>query len=151
MTLPIRFGIVTAAVLIAYFLILALYGKHINVFYSIFNGVITGLGIYETIKYTRIRQGRDFRYGSGFTAGLITGFVATLLFTLFFALYSTEIAPGFLEELSRAWAGEYQNFEAIVFFTVAIMGFATTVVLTLAFMQLFKSVNDPKKIGPKGN
>ena len=35
MTLPIRFGLVTAAVLIAYFLILSLMGKHTNVFYSL--------------------------------------------------------------------------------------------------------------------
>lgn len=145
MTLPIRFGIVTAAVLIAYFLILVLLGKHTNIFYSLFNGPITGLGIYETIKYTRIRQDKGFRYGNGFSAGLVTGFVATLLFTLFFALYSTEVDTDFLLELSRAWASDYKNFEAIVFFTVAIMGFATTLVLTLAIMQLFKSVNDHKK------
>src|SRR5690606_34611350 len=144
MTLPIRFWIVYDAVLIVYFLILALFGKHTKVFYSLFNAVITGLGIYETIKYTRIRQDKGFRYGNGFAAGLVTGFTATLLFTLFFALYSTEIAPGFLEELSRAWASDYNNFEAIVFFTVAIIGFATTLVLTLAIMQLYKSVNDPK-------
>ncbi|WP_190810065.1 DUF4199 domain-containing protein [Flagellimonas sp. S3867] len=145
LSLPIRFGIVTSAVLIAYFLILALMGKHTNVFYSLFNGVITGLGIYETIKYTKLRMGKEFDYGKGFMAGITTGFVATLLFTIFFALYSTELDSGFLDELSQVWAKDYSNFQGIVFFTVAIMGFATTLVLTLSFMQLFKTSNNPKK------
>lgn len=145
LTLPIRFGMVTSAVLIAYFLILSLMGKHTNVFYSLFNAVITGFGIYETIKYTKIRQGGRFSYGTGFTAGLTTGFVATILFTIFFAFYSTELNRNFLNELSEVWAKDYANFEGIVFFTVAIMGFATSLVVTLSFMQLFKSSNTPKK------
>lgn len=120
-------------------------GKHTNVFYSLFNGVITGFGIYETIKYTKIRQGKGFSYGKGFTAGITTGFIATLLFTIFFALYSTELNSSFLDELSKTWSKDYKNFQGIVFFTVAIMGFATTLVLTLSFMQLFKSSNNHKK------
>ncbi|MEM9364140.1 MAG: DUF4199 domain-containing protein [Bacteroidota bacterium] len=145
LTLPIRFGIVTSGILIAYFLILALLGKHTNVFFSLFNGVITGFGIYETIKYTKIKLGKDFNYGKGFTAGITMGFVATLLFSIFFAFYSTELNSNFLNELSEVWSKDYANFEGIVFFTVAIMGFATTLVLTLSFMQLFKTSNNPKK------
>ncbi|PWL40159.1 DUF4199 domain-containing protein [Flagellimonas aquimarina] len=145
LTLPIRFGIVTSACLMAYFLILSLLGKHTNVFFSLLNGVITGFGIYETIKYTKLKLGKGFSYGKGFTAGITTGFVATLLFTIFFALYSTELNSSFLKELSEVWAKDYANFQGIVFFTVAIMGFATTLVLTLSFMQLFKTSNNPKK------
>ncbi|RDY59552.1 DUF4199 domain-containing protein [Flagellimonas nanhaiensis] len=145
LTLPIRFGIVTSAVLIAYFLILSLMGKHTNVFYSLFNGIITGFGIYETIKYTKLREGKGFTYGKGFMAGVTMGFVATLVFTIFFALYSTELNNVFLDQLSAVWAKDYKNFQGIVFFTVAVMGFATTLVLTLSFMQLFKTSNNPGK------
>ena len=145
LTLPIRFGIVTSGILMAYFLILSLMGKHTNVFFSLFNGVITGFGIYETIKYTKLRLGKEFNYGKGFTAGITMGFVATLLFTIFFAFYSTELNSNFLSELSEVWSKDYANFEGIVFFTVAIMGFATTLVLTLSFMQLFKTSNNLKK------
>lgn len=144
-TLSFRFGLVTSACLIAYFLLLALFGKHTNVFFSLFNGVITGFGIYETLKYTKIREGTRFNYTSGFKAGIITGAVATILFTFFFTLYATELNPDFLKQLSEAWSKDYNNFEAIVFFTVAVMGFATTIVLTLTFMQLFKTSNNPKK------
>lgn len=137
--LPIRFGIATSGSLVAYFLVLSLFGMHTNVWFSLFNGVITGFGIYEAIKYFRLSEKENFNYWIGFTAGVVTGFVATILFTIFFAVYSTEISPEFLSNLSEAWFKRFGNFEGIVFFTVAIMGFATTLVLTLSFMQLFKS------------
>lgn len=141
--LPIRFGIAASGSLIAYFLILSLVDLHTNVFYSLFNGVITGFAIYEAIKYFRIQEKDKFSYATGFKAGIVTGFVATIIFTIFFAIYSTEIDPEFLEHLSSQWFKSFESFEAIVFFTVAIMGFATTLVLTLSFMQLFKSGKNP--------
>lgn len=143
--LPIRFGIATSASLIAYFLVLALFDLHTNVFFSLFNGVITGFGIYEAIKYFRLSEKYKFNYGKGFTAGIVTGFLATIIFTLFFTLYSTELNPEFLEQLSSQWFKDFRDFEAIVFFTVAIMGFATSLVLTLTFMQLFKTPRKAKK------
>tara|TARA_R110000868_G_scaffold409626_1_gene695500 strand:- start:53 stop:508 length:456 start_codon:yes stop_codon:yes gene_type:complete len=144
-TLPIRFGIAVSGSLIAYFLLLSLFNLHTNIFYSLFNGVITGFGIYEAIKYYRVKEGPAFNYGKGFTAGIVTGFVGTLIFTIFFAFYATEINLGFLDELSKVWFKDYNTSEGIVFFTVAIMGFATSLVLTLAFMQLFKSSNNLKR------
>ena len=143
--LPIRFGIATSGSLIAYFLILGLFDLHTNVFFSLFNGVITGFGIYEAIKYFKLKEQKDFNYGKGFTAGILTGFIATILFTVFFALYCTEINPEFAEALAAKWFRSFKNFEAIVFFTVAIMGFATSLVLTLSFMQLFKGRRTPKQ------
>lgn len=143
--LPIRFGLATSGSLIAYFLVLSLFDLHTNVFYSLFNGVITGFGIYEAIKYYKLEMGDSFTYSAGFTAGLTVGFVATIVFTLFFAIYSTEVNTAFLENLSTTFFKDFKGFEAIVFFTVAIMGFATTMALTLTFMQLFKTSNTPKK------
>ncbi len=143
--IPIRFGIATSGCLITYFLVLSLFNLHINVFYSLFNVVITGFGIYEAIKFFRIREKESFNYGKGFIAGVVTGAIATFLFTIFFAFYATELNTEFLNELSSAWAEDYNNFQAIVFFTVAIMGFTTSLVLTLSFMQLFKLSNNPRK------
>ncbi|ALM08714.1 membrane protein [Sediminicola sp. YIK13] len=137
--LPIRFGIATSGSLIAYFLILSLFGLHTNIFYSLFNGVITGFGIFEAIKYLRLQEGKAFNYTKGFSAGIVTGFMATIVFTIFFAFYTTEVDTGFLAELSKVWFKDYKTEGGIVFFTVAIMGFSTSLVLTLAFMQLFKT------------
>ena len=54
--LPIRFGIAASGCLIAYFLVLSLFGLHVNVFYSLFNAVITGFAIYEAIKYYKLKK-----------------------------------------------------------------------------------------------
>jgi predicted membrane metal-binding protein len=143
--LPIRFGIATSGCLIAYFLILSLFGLHTNTFYSLFNGVITAFGIYEAIKYFKLKNEDGFGYGKGFIAGMVTGGVATIIFTFFFALYATELNGEFLQQLSTTFFKDFENFEGIVFVTVAIMGFATTLVLTLSFMQLFKTSNNPRK------
>jgi hypothetical protein len=142
--LPIRFGVAASGCLIAYFLILSLLGLHVNVFYSLFNTIITAFAIFEAIKYFKLKKGSSFTYATGFMAGLVTGGVATLIFTIFFAIYSTELQPGYLEELSTRWANTYRSFEAIVFLVVAIMGFTTSLVLTLSFMQLFKNSNTTK-------
>ena len=48
-TLPIRFGLATSGSLIAYFLVLSLFNLHTNIFFSLFNGSITGFGIFEAI------------------------------------------------------------------------------------------------------
>jgi len=138
-TLPVRFGIAISGSLIAFFLILSLFKLHTSPLYSLFNSIITGLGIYEAIKVYKLQQGDKFTYTSGFTVGIVTGFVATVIFTVFFAFYISEIDLNFLDKLLKIFGGEYHINTGIVTFAVAIMGFATTVVLTLTFMQLFKS------------
>ncbi len=138
-TLPVRFGIVISVFLIAFFLILSLFNAHTNPAFSLFNSVITAFGIYKAIKSCKLREGNKFNYTNGFTTGIITGFVATMIFTIFFTFYATEINTNFLIELLEVFKGDYHVGIGLVAFTVAIMGFATTVVLTLAFMQLFKN------------
>jgi len=138
-TLPIRFGIVVCASLIAYFLMLSLFGLHTNPFFSLFNGFITGFGIYEGIKYRRIELRNEYNYSVGFSTGMTIGFIATILFTIFMSIYATELKPQFLQELASSYAKNYDIGVATFDFIVALMGFATTVVLTLSFMQLFKN------------
>jgi hypothetical protein len=142
MSLPIRFGVAISGSLIAYFLVLSLLGWHTNPLLSLFNGVITGFGIYEAIKAFKLRQGSDFSYSKGFSIGIIAGFVATIIFTIFFLFYATEINPDFLDELLTVFSGDYEVGIGLVAFVVAIMGFATSVVLTLSFMQLFKGTRN---------
>ena len=138
-SLSIKFGLITSIVLIAYFLILALFNKHINPAYSFFNAVITTFGIYEAIKLTKLENPEAFSYGEGFKTGLITGFIATILFTSFFLLYATEFNPDFLPELLKKMQGGLGADVGLITFVVAIMGFATTLVATLAVMQHFKN------------
>jgi uncharacterized protein DUF4199 len=171
--LPIRFGIAISGSLIAFFLVLSLFNTHTTFGYSLFNILIVAFGIYEAIKSHKLRAGSKFNYTKGFTTGIITGFVATFIFTIFFAFYAAEINTDFLTMLLEPFkrheiyfsSSEFNNFELVetsltvpefvdgmaimvvivVLSTVAIMGFLTTVVLTLVFMQLFKnSINFPQ-------
>jgi hypothetical protein len=137
--LPIRFGIAMSGGLIASFLVHSLFNAHTNPFYSMLNIVITGFGIFETIRYRKLEQGESFSYSDGFTAGIISGAIGTLVFTFFFLFYTTEINQEFLPELLEFFKGNYKVDVSMVTFVVAIMGFATTVVLTLTFMQYFKN------------
>jgi hypothetical protein len=137
-SLPIRFGLVTSAVLIAYFLVLALFNKHTNPAFSFVNAIITGFGIYEAIRLSKLENPENFSYGEGFKTGLITGFIATILFTVFFLFYATEFNPDFLPELLKIMNGGLGADVGLVTAVVLIMGLATTVVSTLTVMQLFK-------------
>lgn len=138
LTLPIRYGLMITVGLIMYFLLLSILGLDTNPIMSLFNAIITGLGIYSAIKAYKAEQGLDFEYGAGFKVGIISGFIGTILFSIFFLLYATEINALFLSELLTVFRGDYNVHIGLVTFVVAIMGFATTVILTLTSMQLFK-------------
>ena len=141
-SLPIRFGFVTSAMLIAYFLILALFHKHTNPAFSFFNAVITAFGICEAVRLKKLEKPEAFTYGEGFKTGLITGFTATLIFTVFFLFYATEINPGFLPELLQTIKGGFNIEIGMVTFVVAVMGLATTVISVLTVMQFFKKTGN---------
>ncbi len=134
--LPIRYAIVISGLLVSYFLVISLFGWHTNPLFSLFNGVITAFGIYEAIKGYKLRKNEALTYADGFSVGIVTGFVATLLFTIFFGIYAGNIAPSFLDNFMGPWGSSTSL--GIILFTVAIGGFATTAVVTLSFMQLFK-------------
>lgn len=138
-SLPIRYGIALSGCLIAYFLILAQLNLHTNPVFSFFNAVITSFGIFAAIKYYKVEQANNFDYTKGFTIGIVTGFVSTIIFTVFFVIYATELDKAFLPDLLKFVDKEYDLSIAIVAFVVAIMGFATSVVITLTSMQLFKN------------
>ncbi|WP_406685570.1 DUF4199 domain-containing protein [Seonamhaeicola sp. MEBiC1930] len=139
LALPIRFGLVTCAVLIAYFLILSLFDKHTNPAFSFFNALITGFGVYEAVRLNKLQSVNTFSYTEGFKTGITTGFIATLLFTVFFLLYTTEVHSNFLPELLETFNGTFTVDIGMVTFIVAVMGLATSVVATLSVMQLFKN------------
>jgi glycerol uptake facilitator-like aquaporin len=140
--LPLKFGLITGGVLIAYFIVLSLFGKHINPAFSLLNAGITLLGIYEAVRYNKQHHYIDFTYVEGFKIGIATGFISTLLFTAFFLLYATEINPYFLEALLDNMHWGFKSHIGLITFIVAIMGFCTSLVSALTVMQLFKNSNN---------
>ena len=143
--IPVKYGVYIAIGLIAYFLILSLFGVQTNPVFSLGNGVIVAFGLYRAMKIYKEEKRKEFDYQKGFMTGLLTGFNATLIFTAFFAVYVTNIQTDFLPEMLANWSSHYHVGVGIVVFIAAIMGFATTFVLTLSFMQLFKESWNPRK------
>ena len=144
--LPVKYAMALSGCLIAYFLFLALLGLHTKPGFSFLNALISAFGIYAAIKAYKHEQGENFDYAKGFTVGLLTGFISTIIFTIFFTFYATELDKEFLPKLLKSIDREYDDSIGIIAFVVAIMGFATTVVTTLALMQYFKkSWNIPQK------
>lgn len=143
--IPIRYGALIAVGLIVYFLVLSLVGVQTNPIFSIGNGIIVALGLYKAMKDYKHEKGKRFEFQKGFMAGLFTGFNATIIFTTFFAIYVTNINTNFLPEMLANWSSHYHVGVGVVVFVAAIMGFATTFVLTLSFMQLFKESWNLKK------
>ena len=66
--LPIRFGLVTSAVLIAYFLFLPCLTNILIHVYVFLNAGITTFGIYEAIRFYKLEQGEVFNYTNGFSS-----------------------------------------------------------------------------------
>jgi hypothetical protein len=137
--LPVRFGVAISGSLIGYFLVLSLFDLHINPFFSLFNGVITGFGIFEAIRYRRLEYGPNYTYSNGFSCGITAGFIATIIFSIFMAIYVTELNPNFIHAMLTSWDNNFDVGVGTFIFVVALMGFATAVVLSLTVMQLYKN------------
>ena len=141
-SVALRYSIFVTTALIAYFLILRLFGLHENPWLRLFNGVAMAVGIFYAIKYYKLISGKAFTYVDGFKTGLITGFIATILFTVFMAVYMFHLDPEFTQKLLGEWFNNYGEGAGILVFIILVEGLASTVVLTLAFMQIFKKSNN---------
>jgi hypothetical protein len=137
-SVALKYGLFITASLIAYFLILRLFNLHENPWLRLFNGVAMAAGIFYAIKYFKLISGSAFTYVDGFKTGLITGFIATILFTGFMAIYMFHLDPEFTQKLLGEWFKNYDEGAGILVFIIFIEGLASTVVLTLTFMQIFK-------------
>lgn len=132
-----KYGIGIAIVLIVYFLILKVIGLHNYPAFSVANGLIYGVGLYLAIQNYKESLG-EIEYGHGFATGMAVGGIATVIFTVFMAIYTFQIDTEFAAEIIKNWDMGYELGTSAIVISILIMGFATTLVLTLAFMQRFK-------------
>ncbi len=132
-----RYGILIAIVLIAYFLLLKLIGLHQYTVLSAVNGLIFGAGLYMAIKKYNTQED-DRKFEKGFEVGLLSGGIASVIFTVFMAIYMYQIDTEFAASIMETWNLEYDLGTLMLLISILIMGFVTTLVLTLSFMQLLK-------------
>lgn len=138
-----KYGIGIAVALIAFFLLTKLVGLHKYPILSAVNGLIFGYGIFSVLKNYKSSTDR-FQYQDGFQVGLFTGGLATIIFTVFMAVYIFQIDSQFAEAVLDSWNLNINKGSLILVISLFIMGFSTTFVLTLAFMQLLKESWNPK-------
>lgn len=132
-----RYGIWIAIILIAYFLLIKLIGLHQYFALSAVNGLIYGAGLYIAIK-KYAATASDFKYENGFEVGLLSGGIASIIFTVFMAVYMYQIDTEFAASFMKQWNLQYDLGTFMLLISILIMGFVTTLVLTLSFMQLLK-------------
>jgi len=133
----IKFGIGIATVMIAYFLLTKLMGLHQYPVLSAMNGLFIGGGIFFALKKYKAST-VSFKYQDGFQLGLWAGCLATIIFSVFMALYIFQIDAQFAEAVLKSSGLDYNKGSLILIISLVIMGFSTSFVLTLAFMQLLK-------------
>ena len=86
-----------------------------------------------------------FKYQKGFQVGFMSGAVATMIFVAFMAVNMYQIDTEFARSILDSWNWSYESGTFIILISLVLMGLSTSVVLTLAFMQLLKdSWNTPE-------
>lgn len=137
-SVALKYGLYITFGLIAFFLILRVFNLHENPWLRLFNGAFMAAGIYYAIKGYKTKTQNDFTYINGAKTALITGFIATIIFTAFMAIYMFHLDTAFTEKLLGSHFADYEVGANILLFVIFIEGLASSVVLALAFMQIFK-------------
>jgi len=127
-----------AAALIVYFLILNALGLGGTIYMSFFNAFITAGGMYMMIRALFKDEGKNFEYINGFLAATAAGFISTIAFTVFMAVYLVEINPELAKEIATKITTIKGTGELSILLFIALSGFATTLVAALGIMPIFK-------------
>lgn len=138
----IKYGAASAGVMIAYFVILQFLGLHKYPIFSAMNGVFIGAGIFYALRDYK-RSVETFKYQDGFQLGIFTGALATIIFGIFMSVYIFMIDQEFATAILDSWGLTYNKGSLALIISFFMMGFSTTFVLTLAFMQLMKESWNP--------
>ena len=133
-----KYGVYLAITLIAYFILLDLLGLADNVYFSFFNAVLTAGSLFLAVRDVYKHEKENFKYMEGFQAALVSGFIGTLIFTVFMAIYIYEINPDLGAEIRQQVeiAGSGVNVAILLF--VFLSGIATTIVSALCILPIYK-------------
>ena len=138
LTVALKYGLFVAITLIAYFLILRLFDLHNVVWLRMVNGLFMAAGIFFSIKYYKFKYNDAFTYVDGFKTGLLTGFIATGVFIVFMSVYIFHLDKEFAVGIMKEWFNDADQNAGLLIIIILIEGLASTAILTLTFMQIFK-------------
>lgn len=134
----IRYGLFTAAGMAVYFIIASLLGVADNIMYSYGNVAILAIGACAAISHFKRTRHDRMQYLQGFGTGIITSAVASLVFALFFVVY-TVISPSLMEQLRASDLFGFELSVTIAFLAIVLQGVMSGVIISLIAMQYYKS------------
>jgi drug/metabolite transporter (DMT)-like permease len=136
----VRYGLPTAAGMAAYFLVASLLHLTDRVEFSFLNGIILAIGVCMAIaRYKRVKHDR-MPYLQGFGTGIITALVASVVFALFFIVY-TVINPAIMDQLRARDLFGFDLSVTIAFLAIMLQGAMSGVIISLIAMQYYKSAD----------
>jgi hypothetical protein len=132
------YGLIMAAALIAYFLLMKLFGLESNLYLRIFNFVILIGGVYLLLNKRIKNSNTPTTYFEGLGLGLRATISAVIVFLLFLAVYVNFFDPDFVEILkeTRMWGTNITIGQAAI--GIFIEGMASAIIISFAWMQFFK-------------
>lgn len=146
-----KYIIGTTIVLIIYFLLMQWFGFAGSAWLSIPNIIFMFLGMTGAIRAVYMKQGDRFRYMDGFLSGLAMGFLVTILFTVFFAIYIFELAPDYSVDIMGGMFKGYKAGEAELTLATLLFGLATTIILALTIIPVFKQSWNTRRVREEQN
>jgi riboflavin transporter FmnP len=141
-----KYGLYIAATLIGYFLLIDLLGLADKIWLSFFNAIITGACLFLAVRDVYQHEKEQFKYMEGFIAALVSGFIGTVIFTIFIAIYlfeiDTELAASLQEQITIAGSG----IEVAILLFVFLSGIATTITSALVILPIYKQSWNTKRV-----
>ncbi|MCJ8166216.1 DUF4199 domain-containing protein [Pontibacter sp. E15-1] len=136
-----KYGLLTAAGLVAYFLLMNMLGLVHIVELRFLNGIILAVGIVLAIKGYKRASGGQIGYFKGIGTGMITSVTATVLFAVFMVAYAKISGEALIQMLSsNQYLGEMVTATpGIVIFSVLMLeGVISGFMISFIAMQYFK-------------
>ncbi|MCC9167619.1 DUF4199 domain-containing protein [Pontibacter harenae] len=142
--IALKYGLMTAAALILYFLLMRLLSLAHVVELRYLNAVILAIGVVMALKGYRNRLEGGIPYFKGIGSGVLTAITATLLFAVFMLLYVKALDDSFVDVLSaeELFGGRVEGTPGIVVFSVLMLeGVVSGFFISFIAMQWFKRRN----------
>lgn len=137
----IPYALFTAGALIAYFLLMKLFGLEANFYLRIFNLFIMIGGLFLLYRNTFTRGKNE---GVGYLQGLLMGvkltIISVVVFIVFLGIYIRFLDPGFMQTLESTglWATSGISITQAVL-GILVEGLASGFIISFALMQYFKA------------
>lgn len=142
----VTYALGIAAALIIYFLTLYAVGLGSTIYMSFFNAIITAAGIYLLIRSIFNQEGKNFKYMNGFMAAIVAGFLSTIIFTFFMAVFLVEIDPALELAIASQISTIQGTGELSILLFIALSGFATSLVAALGVLPLYRQSWNSKNL-----